>query len=128
MKNSISFGFLLGLAAWALIIVLREKGIVIPLISNHLTDFITLPMYAYLMEYIMNNLLRYHWQPDLSFIFSSTVYLSILFEVVCPMFSEKFTGDLWDVLAYSAGGIIYYLTKVWLFNNQINTKADSSTS
>ncbi|WP_080780409.1 hypothetical protein [Chryseobacterium phocaeense] len=121
MKVKASFGFLLGLVVWLLITGLRKKGIIIPLISNHLTDFITLPMYAYLVEYIMNDLLGYHWQPDLKFISTSTVYLSLLFEVVCPMLSEKFTGDFWDVLAYSAGGMIYYLAKVWLFNNQTKT-------
>ncbi|MFN1216528.1 hypothetical protein ACKW6Q_06020 [Chryseobacterium kwangjuense] len=117
MKNSISCGFLLGLAVWAFIIVLREKGIVIPVISNHLTDFITLPMYAYLVEYIMNDLLCYRWKPDLKFIIISAVYLSLLFEVVCPILSEKFTGDFWDVLAYFVGGMIYYLAKVRLFTN-----------
>ncbi|SFN13445.1 hypothetical protein SAMN05421594_1252 [Chryseobacterium oleae] len=108
MKNKISYWFLLGLAIWLLIIFLRKKGIIIPVISNHLTDCITVPMYAYLIEYLMNNILGYHWKPDFKFILSSTLYLSILFEVICPLFSEKFTGDIFDVLAYMAGGIVYY--------------------
>ncbi|MCT2562812.1 hypothetical protein [Chryseobacterium herbae] len=111
MKNKISYWFLLGLAVWLLIIFLRRKGIVIPVISNHLTDFITVPMYAYLIEYLMNYILGYHWKPDVKFILSSTFYLSILFEVVCPMISERFTGDILDVVAYLAGGIVYYFMK-----------------
>lgn len=124
MKNKFYLRFLPGLAIWILIIVLRKEGIFIPVISNHLTDFITIPMYACLIEYMMTGL-GYHWQPDLKFFLTSTVYISLLFEVICPMLSEKFTGDFWDVLAYSAGGMIYYLAKVRIFTNQ---KADSSTS
>lgn len=109
MKKKISYGFLLGLAVWALIIFLRKKGIIIPVISNHLTDFITVPMYAYLIEYVMNRRLGYQWKPDFKFILSSVLYLSMLFEVVCPMLSDRFTGDILDVAAYFMGGVMYYL-------------------
>ncbi|KFF16035.1 hypothetical protein [Chryseobacterium sp. JM1] len=114
MKNKISYWFLLGIAAWLLIIFLRKKGIIIPVISNHLTDCITVPMYTYLIEYLMNNILGYHWKPDFKFILSSTLYLSILFEVICPMLSEKFTVDILDVVAYLAGGIVYYFIRAGL--------------
>lgn len=108
MRKKISYGFLLGLALWALIIFLRKMGIIIPVISNHLTDFITVPMYAHLIEYIMNRRLGYQWKPDFKFIVSSVIYLSLLFEVVCPMLSDRFTQDILDVAAYFIGGVVYY--------------------
>ncbi|MGG5208629.1 hypothetical protein ACQWU4_06745 [Chryseobacterium sp. MIQD13] len=111
MKNKISYWFLLGLVVWVLIIFLRRKGIFIPVISNHFTDFITVPMYTCLIEYLMNDILKYQWKPDLKFILSSFIYLSLLFEVVCPILSEKFTGDIWDVIAYLTGGLGYYFLK-----------------
>lgn len=112
MKNMGSYGFMLGLAAWIFIVFLRKKGIFIPVISNHFTDFITVPMYACLIEYVMINVLEYQWKPDFKFILSSIVYLSLLFEVVGPMLSERFTGDILDVMAYLAGGMMYYYMKL----------------
>ncbi|KMQ65651.1 hypothetical protein ACM46_07190 [Chryseobacterium angstadtii] len=114
MKNKISLWFLAGLAVWIGMVILRHKGIFIPVISNHVTDFITIPMYAYLIEYIMNSVLRYYWKPDFKFILSSVLYISLLFEVVCPMFSERFTGDILDVAAYSTGGVMYYFLRTGL--------------
>ncbi|NML70381.1 hypothetical protein HHL23_11280 [Chryseobacterium sp. RP-3-3] len=115
MKNTISYWFLLGLAGWILVVFLREKGILIPVINNHFTDLITVPMYAYLIKYLMNEVLGYHWQPDFKFILTSVLYLSILFEVVCPMVSERFTGDILDIVAYLTGGMTYYLMKLKSF-------------
>ncbi|NIF04224.1 hypothetical protein F3J23_02120 [Chryseobacterium sp. Tr-659] len=124
MKKGISYWFLLGLAAWAVIIFLRKNGIYIPFINNHFTDCITVPMYCYLIEYIMNSLLGYQWKPDLKFVLTSILYLSFLFEVLCPMLSERFTGDILDVLAYGLGGMIYYLFRIKSFS--IHKKADRS--
>ncbi|MFP3597671.1 hypothetical protein [Chryseobacterium sp. SIMBA_029] len=106
--KKISFEFLLGLAIWGAILVLRRNGIFIPFVNNHLTDLMTIPMYAYLIEYMMNQVLGFHWKPDLKFVLTSAVYLSFLFEVICPLLSNRFTGDIFDVLAYFAGGMGYY--------------------
>lgn len=112
MKSKISYWFLLGLAAWGTIILLRRNGIYIPVINNHFTDLITVPMYCYLIEYIMNSILWYHWKPDLKFVLTSVLYLAFLFEVLCPKLSGLFTGDFLDVLAYAVGGLIYYFFSV----------------
>lgn len=115
MKNKIPYWFMVGLIIWLIVILLRKKGIFIPVISNHLTDFITVPMYAYLIEYLMNDVLEYQWKPDIKFFLSSVIYLSLLFEVICPMVSEKFTGDILDVAAYLLGGCVCYIKPI-LFN------------
>lgn len=116
MKRRISYWFLLGLVAWVLIIQLRKNGIFIPVINNFFTDLITIPMYCYLIEYIMNSLLGYAWKPDFRFVLTSIVYLSFLFEVLCPKLSPLFTGDFFDVLAYFFGGMLYYFFKIRPFS------------
>ncbi|MDN3691589.1 hypothetical protein QWZ06_04645 [Chryseobacterium tructae] len=116
MKKRISYWFLLGLAAWILIIQLRKNGIFIPFINNHFTDFITVPMYCYLIEYIMNSLLGFRWKPDFKFVMTSILYLSFLFEMLCPKLSPLFTGDIFDVLAYFLGGMLYYFFKIKSFS------------
>jgi hypothetical protein len=115
MKNKIPYWFMVGLIIWLIVILLRKKGIFIPVISNHLTDFITVPMYAYLIEYLMNDVLEYQWKPNIKFFLSSVIYLSLLFEVICPMVSEKFTRDILDVAAYLLGGWVCYIKPI-LFN------------
>lgn len=114
MKKRISYWFLLGLAVWVIIIQLRRNSIYLPVINDYFTDFITVPMYCYLIEYIMNSLLRFRWKPDLKFVLTSVVYLSFLFEILCPKLSRYFTGDIFDVLAYFTGGMIYYIFKIKL--------------
>lgn len=111
-KYKISYLFLLGLLAWLLIIALRRKEIIIPYVNNYFTDLITVPMYCYLIEYVMNTVLGFQWKPNFQFILTSILYLSLLFEVVCPSISTRFTGDILDVVAYAVGGIIYYILKI----------------
>ncbi|WP_052480676.1 hypothetical protein [Chryseobacterium sp. StRB126] len=123
MKNKISYWFLAGLAAWLVIILLRKNGIFIPVINNHFTDFITIPMYCYLIEYIMNSLLGFRWKPDFKFVLTSVLYLSFLFEVLCPQLSPLFTGDIFDVLAYFVGGIFYYFFKIRSFSAVKNNRS-----
>jgi hypothetical protein len=38
----------------------------------------------------------------------ATVYVSVVFEVMLPYFSKRFTRDLVDVVMYVLGGIVYY--------------------
>ncbi|MCS3531448.1 hypothetical protein [Chryseobacterium sp. JUb7] len=108
MDRKFSIGFLSGLSMWLIIFLLRKNGIIIPVINNYLTDLITIPMYAYLIEYIVNKIPGFRWKPDLKFILTSILYISFLFEVFCPMISDRFTGDVFDIVAYSIGGLGYY--------------------
>lgn len=112
MKKNISYWFLWGLVAWAVIVLLRKNAIYIPYFNDYFTDLITVPMYCYLIEYIMNTLLGYRWKADFKFVLTSILYLSFLFEVLCPKVSGLFTGDVLDVLAYFAGGMFYYFFKI----------------
>lgn len=103
--------FLLGLLFWLTIIILRRNGIIIPWINDYFTDLMTMSMYCYLIQYIMNKIMGFQWKPNLKFIITSTLYLSVLFEVVCPLISNRFTGDIFDVLAYFVGGVGYSFFK-----------------
>ena len=38
----------------------------------------------------------------------TVIYFAVFFEGILPAFSEKYTRDYWDILAYAVGGIIYY--------------------
>jgi prepilin signal peptidase PulO-like enzyme (type II secretory pathway) len=38
----------------------------------------------------------------------AVVYFAIFFEGILPAFSERYTRDYWDILAYAAGGLLFY--------------------
>lgn len=97
-----------GLAIWLGVFILRKNNIIIPIINDYLTDFITIPLYSYVIKYMMNDILNHHWKPDFQFYLSSFIYISLLFELICPMISTQFTSDISDVLAYFLGGFSYY--------------------
>ncbi|WP_326984917.1 hypothetical protein VUJ46_10420 [Chryseobacterium sp. MYb264] len=110
----ISRWFIAGLGVWMSILLLRKFGIIIPVVNSYLTDLITIPMYCYLIQYITNTIFEGNWKPGKKFIMESVIYLSVLFEIVCPMISERFTGDIFDVVSYAVGGFLYYqLGKVY---------------
>lgn len=97
---------------WITIIILRRNGIIIPVVNDYFTDLITIPMYCYLIQYMMNKIMGFHWRLNLKFIITSILYISILFEVVCPSISDQFIGDIFDILAYFFGGIAYYIFQI----------------
>jgi hypothetical protein len=37
------------------------------------------------------------------------IYWSVMFEGVIPKFVERYTADIFDVIAYSLGGLLFYL-------------------
>lgn len=108
-KAHISKWYFAGLFVWGLIVFLRKSAYVIPHnISNHLTDLYSVPMYCYTIQIIMNMTFKPFWKPDFKFIMYSAINLSIVFEVVCPLISTKFTGDYLDIICYFSGGLLYY--------------------
>ena len=40
-----------------------------------------------------------------------TLLMVIFGEVIFPLFSEKFTADYWDILAYTFGTLTYIITR-----------------
>lgn len=48
----------------------------------------------------------------------AVVYYSFIFEWFLPAHSSTYTRDLWDILCYALGGILFYFT--------LNKKADAT--
>jgi len=51
-------------------------------------------------------------------IFLATIYISIISEILFPLLSEDFRGDIVDVLVYFIGSIIFYGVNKYLFRVQ----------
>lgn len=105
--KKISVWYYLGFLIWGFVLMMRKLNIYIPFINNHLTDLYSVPMYCYTIELMMNNIFKYNWKPDLKFVLISTLNLSIIFEVICPLLSDKFVGDFFDSVCYLVGGLLF---------------------
>lgn len=78
-------------------------------IFHHLNDFLTIPMVATLC-------LHGVWfvkkdkriRLSIFTILSLVILFSLIFEYYLPQQSYRYTGDIWDVICYFLGGVVFY--------------------
>ena len=109
--RNISFWYVLGLGSWILVYLLRKNGIVIPFFNGYFTDLISIPMYCYTIDFLMNLVFKSKRDLELKEILFSATYISILFEIILPKISSIFIPDVWDVVCYFVGGLLYYFIR-----------------
>ena len=92
-------------------LVQKGFGVDVPFVHEYLDPTLSIP--------IMLGL----WQLERRYLFGrarltlletvvGTLFLMLIFEFVFPLLSTDFTADPWDLVAYSLGGLLY-----WLFVN-----------
>jgi hypothetical protein len=87
----------------------RLLGIYIPFIHAYLDDLLAMPVVLGLTLQV------FRWIHPLKtrFYFSKIqltvgwVYFSFLFEVLLPQWADIYTADIWDVVCYGVGTIIF---------------------
>lgn len=93
-------------------LVQKGLGVHIPFIHSYLDDLVVMPI---ILTLILVERRRFHsWGKEFTFSAVDTIGLvfgfSLIFELLFPYISGKFTFDWWDFLAYSLGGIIFFKT------------------
>lgn len=96
--------------SWFLIRGFRQAGEPIPILNNWLTDFVFVPLlvhFSYVFSYYLklNNEKRKY---PLYQIITISLYTSLVFEWLAPIYSNYNTADWIDVIMYFAGGFFYY--------------------
>lgn len=119
--KQLSFWFYIGIGVWIIIFILRRNNLIIPYINSYLTDFISVPMYCYIVEFITNHFTKSKRELQLIDIFSSALYLTLIFEVICPLISDSFVTDIYDVVLYFIGGILYFFVRKKTVNTDKKT-------
>jgi len=97
--------------SWILIRYCRQTGQPIPILNNWLTDFVFVPLIAYIAFCIGNLLLTLYSTPHyypLYQIFVLAFFVSIVFEYIMPQYTNYNVSDPIDTLCYFAGGCFYY--------------------
>ena len=82
----------------------------IPFADNYLDSFVAMPILLTLLMVERRVLFRYdpNYRLSISEIILGTLLVAGVGELVFPAFSNEFTSDWWDVLAYSLGSLLFY--------------------
>jgi len=77
--------------------------------SYYFADLLCMPL---LLSYALLFMRWFRGEPDLrlsaAMIVTGVAYVSLVFEWVLPHFFRRYTGDVWDVVMYGIGGVLYY--------------------
>lgn len=110
MKKNPHHLFLFYLLCWCAVHFFRWLQAPIPVINDHLTDFLFIPAASHLALQIMRRYLLHDaaYRLPLSFVLFFAAYASIVLEWLAPFYSGRHTADRVDVLAYFLGSLFYY--------------------
>jgi len=84
----------------------------IPFLDSYLDPFLAMPILLYLLDWEME---YFRTRPQLNVVelIAGFIIFSVIFEWLFPYLSADFTGDIWDIVAYFLGGLLYYGTRVY---------------
>lgn len=78
------------------------------LLRGYLDDLVVVPIILSIAVSLMRMVYKNeNLKLDLGMIITSVVLLAILFELILPLYSPVYTNDLYDILCYTFGGVIY---------------------
>ncbi len=105
------------LVLYAVHLVLKFGRVPVPMFFSHyFADLLCMPLLLSVAVLVMR-WVRADAGLHLSgaMILVATLYVSLVFECVLPLFFQRYTADVWDVLMYGVGGGLFYVfQKHWL--------------
>jgi hypothetical protein len=110
IRRLLNVPFCVYVLCWVVIHYARWLKTPVPFLNNWLTDFICVPMIAHLalvptrLFLIKNNQYCY----PLSYLLLMGAYVSVVFEIVLPLYKHSATADPVDAIAYFAGAFYFY--------------------
>jgi hypothetical protein len=110
MKTLLNRWFIICCLIWLIVITGRKLGHPFPFINGYINDAVAIPVMASLglwfqrVFMIRNN---YYVLAPWHVIFI-VVYVTLVFEILLPLFSKIYTADWADVLLYMIGGLFFY--------------------
>ena len=110
MKTLRNKWFIGGCLVWLVVIILRRSGHPLPVLNGYIDDLLAIPVIANLglwfqRVFVIRN--NYYVLSPWHVVFI-VVYVSVLFELALPHYSNTYTGDWIDVVLYLVGGVFFY--------------------
>lgn len=76
--------------------------------SHYFADLLCMPL---LLSYTLLFMRWFRGEPDLRLspvmILAGVAYVGVVFEWILPHFFRRYTADVWDVVMYGIGGLLY---------------------
>lgn len=111
MKNPLTHPLFIGsILIYLVLIILKKSGIYIPFVSDYIADFLVMPVVLTVALWAV----RRTGEDRKSYTFQwwhvaiAVGLYGFLFEWLFPRMTDRFTADPWDLLAYAAGGLVFY--------------------
>ena len=83
-----------------------------PFINSYLDNLLAMPIILTLL--LMERKYLYKWKDynrlTMLETITATLFISLVSEVIFPLFSDKYSGDWIDLIFYMLGAFIFYLT------------------
>ncbi|MBC8213173.1 MAG: hypothetical protein H8E71_00820 [Candidatus Marinimicrobia bacterium] len=76
--------------------------------SSYLDDLICFPIVFFIIQWVHRQLYDVNFKLPVFHLFIGVLFFSIIFEIILPQFSNKYTGDFYDIGFYIFGAIIFY--------------------
>lgn len=110
MKTLINKWFIGGCVIWLIVITARKLGHPFPHVNGYINDALAIPVMASLglwfqRVFIFKN--DYYVLAPWHVVFI-VIYVTLIFEVLLPVFSKTYTADWADILLYIIGGLFFY--------------------
>lgn len=109
------------LALYVVHLVLKFGRVPVPMFFSHyFADLLCMPLLLSVAGLVMR------WvRADAGLCLSgamilvASLYVSLVFECVLPLFFQRYTADVWDVVMYGVGGGLF-----WVFQERLLPRAD----
>ena len=110
MRTLLNPWFILGCITWVIIYSTRKLGHPVPWLNDYIDDFFAIPVIASIaLCYMRVMVIRsYYYILSPWKVIFIVLYVSLVFEVLLPLISKKYTGDWIDALLYAVGGCFFY--------------------
>ncbi len=81
----------------------------VPFIYNHLNDILVIPIVATACLHVVWWIKKDHsLRLGIVSLLSLVLLYSLYFECYLPEKMDRYTGDLWDVVCYGVGAVLFY--------------------
>jgi|SRR5690554_979618 len=92
------------------IYTMQKTMVQIPsLVNNYLNDLLSMILVLKICEICIRKTFKVNIVDQLKYLIFIWLYFSFLFEYVLPQIHERYTADIYDILAYFLGLIIFIL-------------------
>ncbi len=71
-------------------------------------DIVAVPL-TLLIVYLVRRLRGVTGPIPLSHLVGTVIAFAVVFEIILPIFSSRFTPDVWDLWCYMSGGVIFFI-------------------